>query len=747
MKRSKKKLARRANADHKAMDIAKKVESAVKQRLELLGTEEKENKTESFIQNLSIQAQVEAFVEDLDQEKNIKISEDVKEIEEFNHENEVVESLEELNQIEDSSETVESLKVFDQIEETFVLEEVLEEEQEEASFTKEDREKKFEERFSLYYDELKWLYTELYGETPYLDELKNGMRGFFIDRNPKLIHMDYAREQADLPWYEKANFVGMTMDIDQFAGSFKAVEEKINYLKEMKIGYLNFMPFLKTQKDRNNSNYAVTNFREVDEKLGTIEELEHLLDTCHKNQIYVCMDFILSHTSDQHEWALKAKQGQQEYKERYICYEDYDIPAQLEESLAQIFPQTAPKNFVWNEELNSFVFSSFYPDEWDLNYKNPVVLNQIIYSMLYLANQGIDVFNIKELPYIWKEVDSQCKNLPQVHNIIRIMQIVCQIVCPAVLLKGSITMDPQEVIPYFGTTQKPECNMLYNVPSMVCIWNSLATRDTRLLKWQLDTMHFLPKNDMFINYVRSQDEIEWRLDETSLQYLGFDPVEHRKFLYHFYEGTFPNSFSCGETFNYNEDTKEAKICGTTASLCGIEEALLKQDKQKLEMAIQRDLMIHAFVLSMRGIPMIYSGDEIGSLNDYSYKEDFKTSGDARYLHRKAFSWEDCEKRKDNTKVQGRLFESLKKMIEIRSQYSAFDLDAYTEALEFTDLALLGIKREKDGERIYCFYNFSEHEMEMYLEKGMYTSLLEEDKCYEESVNIQPYTYLWLKVKE
>ena len=133
--------------------------------------------------------------------------------------------------------------------------------------------------------------------------------------------------------------------------------------------------------------------------------------------------------------------------------------------------------------------------------------------MLGLANLGVEVFRIDAVPYIWKELGTNCRNLPQVHAIVRMLRIVLECVCPAVVLKGEVVMAPKELAAYFGTPEKPECHMLYNVSIMVNLWSALASGDVRLLKDQLDKLNALPENCWFVNYLRCHDDIGWGLDE------------------------------------------------------------------------------------------------------------------------------------------------------------------------------------------------------------------------------------------
>ncbi len=391
----------------------------------------------------------------------------------------------------------------------------------------------FETRLAACLDELKWLYSELYGETPCFEQLIGRIRQFAASRKPALTALDRARE-ADPEWYRRSDMLGMMMYTEQFADSLAGIEKRLPYLKELNVRYLHLMPLLKMPKKENDGGYAVSDFRQVDERIGTIDELSHLADVCREQKMSICLDFIVNHTSDEHEWAVRAKKGEKEYQDRYMCYDTREIPDEYEKTVPQVFPNTAPGNFIFCGEMGKYVLSTFNPYQWDMNYKNPVVFNEMACNMLYLANVGIEIFRIDAVPYIWKELGTSCRNLPQVHTIMRMLRIIAKAVCPAVVFKGEVVMAPHEVAPYFGPVDKPECDILYNVTTMVCVWNSLATRDVTLLKWQMDAMDALPPEFTFVNYVRCHDDIGWGLEESAVQYLGSDPLEHKKFLYHFY---------------------------------------------------------------------------------------------------------------------------------------------------------------------------------------------------------------------
>ena len=365
----------------------------------------------------------------------------------------------------------------------------------------------YRERFERHLDELRWLYMELYDNGSMFAELCAQMESFFAERKEVLKAADLEREKKK-DWYKQNDMLGMMFYIDNFAGNMQGVKSRLHYIEKCNVNYIHLMPFLDTTEGRSDGGYAVSDFRKVQEKLGTMEDLEDLTAACHKKGIHVCMDFVMNHTSEDHEWAKKARQGDGEYMSLYFFYADPDLPNQYERTVPQVFPTTAPGNFTWFQDVKHYVMTTFYPYQWDLNYRNPRVFNEMMYNFLYLANRGIDIFRIDAVPYIWKELNTSCRNLPQVHGIVRMMRMISEIVCPGVLLLGEVVMEPDKVVPYFGTVEKPECHMLYNVTTMATTWHTVATRDVRLLKKQLDIVNSLPKEYVFLNYLRCHDDID-----------------------------------------------------------------------------------------------------------------------------------------------------------------------------------------------------------------------------------------------
>ena len=602
----------------------------------------------------------------------------------------------------------------------------------------------FQKRLEKHHDELRWLYMELYGNDSMFAELCDNLYRFYNERKTALKDRDEKREQ-DPEWFKKTDMLGMMLYIDNFAGNLKGVQKKLPYLQECNVNCIHLMPFLDTSKGRSDGGYAVADFRKVRPDLGTMDDLAKLADACHEKGMNLCMDFVMNHTSEEHEWAHRAKAGDGEYMSRYFFYNNDRIPKAYEKTVPQVFPTTAPGNFTYLPEIGHYVLTTFYPYQWDLNYGNPRVFNEMMYNFLYLANQGMDVIRIDAVPYIWKELGTSCRNLPQVHTIVRMMRMIGEIVCPSVVLLGEVVMEPEKVVPYFGTVEKPECHMLYNVTTMATTWNSVATGDTRLLRRQMDIVNRLPREYTFLNYLRCHDDIGWGLDYDTLSKWGMKEVSHKQYLNDYFTGRIAGSTSCGELYNDDPVTKDARFCGTTASMCGIEQAIADGNQAALDDAIRLDVMLHAYMLTQSGIPMLYSGDEIGQLNDYSYREDPDKAADSRYVHRGAFRWELAKKRKAKTGVQGQLFQALQKLEKIRREEPVFGADANVYTYDVHNDSILCILREKDGELFMGMFNFSDSAQTAWMqEKGTFTELLTEKLMELKNPVLPPHGFYWVK---
>jgi len=626
----------------------------------------------------------------------------------------------------------------------------------------------FEQRLSNHKNELQTLYHEVYKDNIYyhgeekFNNLLTLMRSYDKQRKAKY-------KKADLDnsvWYKKNNIVGITLYVDLFSGNFTEFKKRIPYFKELGITFIHFMPILESREGENDGGYAVKNYKSIDKKFGSNEEFDSVVDELKTNGIHTCIDFVVNHTAKEHEFAQKALDGDPEYMNLYLMYDSKEIPDAYSLTVPEAFPKVAPGNFTYYKEIRKWVFTSFYEFQWDLNYQNPLVFEKIIDILLHLSNKGIDMIRLDAIPFIWKQIGHTCRSHPITHILLRMINIINDIVCPSVALLGEAIIEPNEIVKYFGQ-DAPECHLMYNATHMVNLWNSIATRDTRLL--QIDTNRLNAMSDgCWINYARCHDDIGWGLNESAIKSFGMDPFAHKQFLIDFFSGHYPDSFAIGDLYEFHHETMDARNCGTLASLLGLEKATLEKDVYQKELALKRINLIHGVLMSSSGIPLIYSGDEIGTLNNYDYLTDELKSHDSRWLHRGFFDFEKAEKRNIINTMESQIFTTLKSMINLRKSEDIFSptydqhiIDTYNNhiyafyknAIHYSDkIDPIISDSSHQAEHLVCLFNFSEDRQfistnSLHIKNlhNTYEDLLTGKKVNlnNDKLQLGPYEYLWL----
>ncbi|MBB3948915.1 alpha-amylase family protein [Aureimonas jatrophae] len=439
-------------------------------------------------------------------------------------------------------------------------------------------------------------------------------------RPDDLRHLDKRRE-GEPAWFLSNRMVGGVCYVDRYAGTLQAMRERIPALCELGLTYLHLMPLFRCPDGNSDGGYAVSSYREVDPRLGTMTDLRDLCGALRANGISPVVDFIFNHTSNEHEWARRALAGEREFEDYYRIYPDRRIPDLFEQTTREIFPDDHPGSFVPLPD-GRWIWATFYHFQWDLNYANPAVFRAMAGEMLFLANQGIEILRMDAVAFIWKQLGTSCESLPEAHRLIRAFNALCRIAAPALVFKSEAIVHPDEVVSYIDVA---ECPISYNPLLMALGWEALATRDARLLQLALDRRQQLPEGCAFVNYVRSHDDIGWTFDDAEARELNIDPGTHRRFLNQFYVGRFPGSFARGEPFQENPRTGDCRIAGTTASLAGVAAGD--------PLGVDRVVLLHAMALAAAGIPLLYLGDEVGQRNDPSYITRPGEAGDSRWLHR------------------------------------------------------------------------------------------------------------------
>ncbi|RYZ13839.1 MAG: alpha-amylase, partial [Sphingobacteriales bacterium] len=332
------------------------------------------------------------------------------------------------------------------------------------------------------------------------------------------------------------------------------------------------MPLFESPAGESDGGYAVSDFRKIDERFGSLEDLRQLQEKLMDNKMYLMLDIVLNHTSHGHEWAAKAKAGDAAYQDYYYFYNDRSIPDQYDQGMPDIFPESAPGNFTYIPECGKWVMTVFHNYQWDLNYTNPHVLVEMLDTIFFYANLGVDILRIDAPAFIWKQLGTTCQNLPQAHTLLQLIKQCTEVAAPGMALLGEAIVAPKDILPYFGTGEYKarECDVAYNATQMALQWDMLATGDTKVMLAAQHELYKKPYGTTWITYTRCHDDIGLGYEDYMIQSAGYDAFLHRQFLKNYYSGNYPGSTATGALFSSNPKTGDARISGSLASLCGLE---------------------------------------------------------------------------------------------------------------------------------------------------------------------------------
>lgn len=520
------------------------------------------------------------------------------------------------------------------------------------------------------------LFQHLYGQRAdfkeQLGKLVNVLAQQYAQRAPHLRAKDLEREKNH-DWFMQQKWVGMALYCQGFAGNLASMRERLPYLQELGINLVHIMPLCDCPELQNDGGYAVRDFRKVDARNGTMEDLEQLIAAMQQSDMLLTLDVVVNHTSDEHEWALKAKQGDQQYQDYYYMYPDRTLPDMFEAAMPEVFPEQAPGSFTLNPDTGKWVMTVFNHYQWDLNYSNPAVFIEMVDIVLFWANKGVDILRLDAVAFLWKKIGSSCQNEREAHLILQLLKDCCQVTAPGVIFIAEAIVAPTEIIKYFGedAINAKECEIAYNATFMALLWDAVATKQTVLLTKGVEDLPEKLDRATWLNYVRCHDDIGLGFSDKAIIEAGFDPVSHRRFLVDYYTGRYPESNARGFAFGVNKKTGDARISGALASLAGLETALDYQDQSAIENAMMTIILLHNLIMSFGGIPLIYYGDAVGTLNNDSYLQDENKMHDNRWVHRPTLDWEVMALRNEPGTVQQRLFSQIKQLIAIRKEISAF----------------------------------------------------------------------------
>jgi amylosucrase len=556
------------------------------------------------------------------------------------------------------------------------------------------------------------LYLQLYEHHPAAEQLFNKLVQTIIHAYRQRINALKERDTEKLKqeyWFLSNKITGMSLYVDRFCGDLKSMQTKLDYFEKLGVNFLHLMPLFESPANESDGGYAVSNFRKVDERFGTLEDLQVLQQKMQERNMYLMLDIVLNHTSHKHEWALKAKQGDKQYQDYYYFYNDRSLPDQYDKTMPEVFPESSPGSFSYIPEVNKWVMTVFHNYQWDLNFTNPLVLIEMLDTIFFYANLGVDILRIDAPAFIWKQLGTTCQNLPQAHTLLRLIKQCVQVATPGMALLGEAIVAPKEIMKYFGTDNyiARECDFAYNATHMALQWDMLATGDTKVMLAAQSEILKKPYGTSWITYTRCHDDIGLGYDDAMIAAAGYAPHAHRKFIKDYYSGAYNGSPATGALFSVNEKTGDARISGSLASLCGLEKALKGKDEAAIALSIQKILLMQAHSFFLGGVPMLFYGDECGYTNDYSYLKDEGKSYDNRWMHRPLIDWKKNKRVEKEGTVEQQVFSGVQKLISIRKQLTVIADKSNLKWITPHNVHVAAYMHQQNGSRFFGVFNFKD----------------------------------------
>jgi amylosucrase len=610
-------------------------------------------------------------------------------------------------------------------------------------------------RFKQYEADFWHAYHALYPKATKgnIESLKQVLEDAFDQRAERLRQLDQERIKAPM-WFQDPKWVGMMLYVDLFADDLKGVMRKIPYFKELGINYIHLMPVLKAREGPNDGGYAVADYRRVDARFGSMDDLRELALKLHEEGMLLVIDYVMNHTAKEHEWAQAAVKGDPYYQAFYRMFEDRTLPDMYERTLPEVFPDFAPGNFTYQPEIDKWVWTTFYDFQWDLNYENPDVFEAMLSEMLFLANVGVDVLRLDAVPFLWKRMGTNCQNQPEAVQLLVAMKALVQVVAPAMLFKSEAIVAPDDIIKYLGSGgyEGKACEVGYNATLMNHLWHALACENTQLLRTTLSSLPHLPDSATWINYIRCHDDIGWGISDENAAAVQQSGRGTRNFCTDFYTGVLPQSYAEGYAFQRDRNTGEARVSGTAAALAGLQKAQVENDLSSIDQSIKRLKLLNGITFFMKGIPLVYAGDEVGQLNDFSYLTDEKRAGDNRWVHRPPMNWKKAKKRKNAQSIEAQVFAFHQLLINRRKSFTPLHGCGFEQVIPVKHNELFIAERGYEGEKALLVANFSRSNQRISLkdlpefwQSGIFRDVLSGQvmNLRESGVLLKGYEVFWL----
>ncbi|MFA5963465.1 MAG: alpha-amylase family glycosyl hydrolase [Sphingomonas sp.] len=504
------------------------------------------------------------------------------------------------------------------------------------------------------------------------------------ERSGALKSLDQAR-RAQPDWTSQSGETVYACYVDRFAGTLDGVIDKLGYLQDLGIRWLHPLPLLRARPVESDGGFAVVDYRTVEPSLGDMDGLERLATAMRACDMGLMLDVVCNHTAREHDWAERARRGDPKYRAYYhVADTEAEVDA-WDASLIEVFPDTAPGNFTYDEAMGGWVWTTFYPFQWDLNYANPDVFLEMLEVLLFLANKGVQGFRLDSAPFLWKRAGTSCRNQPEAYAIVAAFRAALDIAAPSVVLLTEAIESPAHVVPFFGDDVKG-CDLAYNNGVMTALWAGLADQNAGIVRTMLAAAAQRPDHAAWLNYVRCHDDLIWN---ALAEYAAIDDLKRWS---SFYDG---GGFSSGRRFQ-TAPGGVPSTNGMAAALVGLGRADIDQD-----LALDRLIALYGIVHALDGWPMIYMGDEIALGNDQDYRSDPARRDEGRWLQRPAMDWA----RAADAPAK-RMLRSMRRFGEAARALNDLNVTGRATPIALSNDAILAFVRD-EGQGFLCLANLAD----------------------------------------
>jgi maltose alpha-D-glucosyltransferase / alpha-amylase len=360
-------------------------------------------------------------------------------------------------------------------------------------------------------------------------------------------------------------------------GDFPGLIEKLDYIESLGVTCLWLLPFFPSPL--RDDGYDIADYCQIHPSYGTLDDFKRFLDAAHERGLYVVVELVLNHTSEQHPWFQRARQAPPSSVER-----DYYVWSDTKEKYQRariIFVDSEPSNWTWDQDAQSYYWHRFFHHQPDLNYDNPAVLEELLRVLDFWLELGVDGFRLDAVPYLVEREGTSCENLSETHAVLKAIRRHINDRRPHCMLLAEANQWPAEVRAYFGDGD--ECHMAYHFPLMPRMFMGLHLEDRQPIVDIMQQTPQIPDGCQWALFLRNHDELT----------LEMVTDEERDYMY----------------LAYSADPQARLNLGIRRRLA----PLVGNNRRRIE-------LLNSLLFSFPGTPIVYYGDEIG-MGDNTYLGD------------------------------------------------------------------------------------------------------------------------------